>query len=67
MKHYLVFYAGLLYDEYDRVPWASQMPEGSYLYDSGTGHWFVLIPGGWTPINLCDVPPELRTYLLLIT
>lgn len=67
MKPILVFYAGLLYGEYDQYPPAREMPDGAYLYCHKLDTWYVAMHRGWTPINLSDVPKELRTYLLLLT
>lgn len=68
MGKFIVFYGQQVYGEYDKsTMWsrASNFPEGSYLRNP-MGDWYIRIGCGWTPINLCDIPPEVRVNCLLM-
>lgn len=62
-----VFYAGQLYGEFPFQEYYDQpmpMPDGAYvLYPRG--HWYIQIHGGLSPINLSDLPEEIKVYRLL--
>ena len=66
----IVFYAGLLYDEYPTWQRAATLPDGAYIFDTdkkGGGQWYIVNFASAMPINLCDVPKELRTWVLILT
>jgi len=71
LKTYTVFYASLLYGEYAIGEWpgAHSLPDGCYMLMSmqRSRDWYVKQHGSLTPIELSDVPLELRTLLLLLT
>lgn len=66
MKAYTVFYAGLLYGEYDSGGWPSShaLPDGCYLRMS-IG-WWHHTGGTFQPIGFEEVPNELRAMVLLM-
>ena len=62
------FYAGQLLGEYTRPKeflHVVQLPDGAY-YRSGIGAWYLKSHGTFTPINLCDIPNEVRVLCLLL-
>ena len=69
MNKVFVFYATLLYGEYDSflqfIPY-QDLPEGCYLYypkDRYKIYWYLK---DWTPVLPEDVPKELKTLVLLL-
>lgn len=63
------FYAGQIYDEWDRLTGGEvvDLPDGIYLYfqdDRQDRHWYMK---DLTPVLLEDVPKELRLLVLLLT
>jgi hypothetical protein len=68
MKAIKVFYAGLFYEDYDSWPGSWNLPNGAFLFDGRDRQdcWYH-INDHPTPINLADVPNELRTLILLLT
>ena len=72
MKTYNVFYAGLLYGQYDRDGWprSHSFPDGCYClmtFSDKSHAWYIHMGGGFTPINLADVPNEVRLLTILLT
>lgn len=63
---YLIFRKGLLIEETNR--WYSQDQEvGDYVLAQHSGAWYVVLPSRKPmPVNRCDVPKELKAYLLLM-
>ena len=67
MKHKnLVFLDGVLLAEYDEWPQAGRIPNGTYLLTK-QGDWYRKYRNNSSPINLCDVPKELRLAVVLMT
>ena len=67
MSHpnHTVFYGQQVYGEYpDALP-SMDLPDGCYL-QTKKPEWYIKIGGGFTPINLCDIPPEVRVNCLLL-
>lgn len=69
MRH--VFYAGQLYGSYPLQEWIQgslslEMPDGAYLLVTEGRRWYIRQWSGYTPINLCDVPIELRALCLIL-
>lgn len=64
-RRHTLFYAGLIYAEYELWPASIDVPDGAYMF-SRAGSWFIFQHGSFSGINLCDVPPELRTLCLLM-
>jgi hypothetical protein len=64
---YIVFYGQQVYGEYviATVPPASHLPDGAYML-APRERWYIVLSGGLTPINLCDIPPEVRLIYLLM-
>ena len=64
---HVVFYGQQVYGEYEiaSVPPASHLPDGAYML-APRGRWYLVLSGGLTPINLCDIPPEVRVNCLLL-
>ena len=68
----LLFYAGLLYEEFDHTPRTSELPneiyQGGILYFTqptrSDRQWYRC---DLTPMLLEDVPKELRASVLLLT
>lgn len=81
MSEVLVFYAGLLYREYNhdefrnaRYDWPQDLYNGAWIYvhiRSERHLRFGVSPGWWkadlTPVLIEDVPKELRTIVLLMS
>lgn len=68
MSKFIVFYGQQIYGEYDKPAiWtqANQFPDGAFLRNP-MGQWYLRLSGSWTPINLCDIPPEVRVNCLLL-
>lgn len=68
MKLVTVFYAGQLHEEADKWIPVHTIPDGAYVLNQNKAGatWYVIRYGGATPINLSDVPKELRLLLLII-
>lgn len=74
MKQMTLFYAGLLYDEYDTLealrPHLHTLPDGVYLYSrrwpdvNGDRRWF---NKDLIHIPIEEVPKELRVLVLLMS
>ena len=64
---HVVFYGQQVYGEYGiaTVPPASHLPDGAYML-APRGRWYRVLSGGLTPINLCDIPAEVRMNCLLL-
>lgn len=71
-NRYLVFYAGLLYEDYPAPPlperiwkpcWPRDLPDGAYILNPDN-EWF---RSDLTPVLLEEVPKELRALVLLLT
>lgn len=62
-----VFYAGLLYGEYEGHPIYADLPEGAYIATSWPGGQWYHKHHGVNLIMLEDVPKEVRTLALLLT
>lgn len=67
----LVFYAGLLYGEYDeggfrllRMQCSSELYNGGYVYSTKQRNWSRM---DGTPLLKDWVPPNLKAMLLLLT
>ena len=68
-----VFYAGLIYGEFDHFPKQHELP--NEVYQGGYVHglrWAIMGSTPWyrcdrTPVLLEDVPKELRTIVLLMS
>ena len=67
---YLVFYAGLLYEECDEaglrlipVQGSMEIYNGAYFYSKPEKRWFRM---DYTPLLDVDVPLNLKAMLLLI-
>lgn len=66
MKPITGFYAGKIYDEWDRLTVAElvDLPDDIYLYCRNPDQWYLK---DHTPVLLEDVPKELRLWVLLLT
>jgi hypothetical protein len=64
---WIVFYGQQVYGEYSltTIPPASHLPDGAYLRDP-KNRWYIILSGGLTPINLSDIPNEVRLNCLLM-
>lgn len=68
MRTYYVFYAGQLYGEfreYEDYRKLIDLPDGAYIR-SPYKSWYLQFHGAKTPINLCDIPNEVRVLCLLL-
>ena len=73
MKRITIFYAGLIYDEFD--DWSSvrphDLPDGAYILsvhgETKMPFWYIVRHAGANAISLEEVPKELRTLQLLLT
>lgn len=70
MRKCVVFYAGMVWGEYDSWPSSEDRPDGAFINympgDAGGRVWYV-IRGAWADVvDLDDVPKELRTICLLL-
>ena len=65
MAYCLAFYEGQLYAEYANWDYPSKVPNGAYLRFR-SGNWYRTYDGFLDPINLWDVPEELKPVLLLL-
>lgn len=65
MNKYIVFYGQQVYGEYDTHPRYADLPDGAYLR-SPKGVWYIMTHRGLTPINLSDIPNEVRLNCLLM-
>lgn len=48
---------------------SNQWPEGACCrtqQNNGTANWYVRQYNGVVPINLCDIPKEIKTLMLLM-
>ena len=66
---FIVFYGQQIYGEYDSATMYAlgpDLPDGCYMRRPQTNNWYLRLSGSWTPINLCDVPPEVRLNCLLM-
>lgn len=64
---FTVFYANLLYGQFDEDMRASDLPDGAYVLNA-IGRWFVLQSMQYHEIKPHEVPPQTRlTALLLCT
>lgn len=60
-----VFYAGKFYGEIQKGPQMLDIPDGAYIrYPSK--NWYKQFHGTKTPINLWDIPKEVRVNCLLL-
>lgn len=67
-RPYTLFYGQQVYGEYSKseMPKVHTFPEGCYMHNSWTNGWYVKLGGGFTPINLSDLPPEVKVNCLLL-
>lgn len=65
MSLYHVFYAGQLYGEYEKWRDLLYIPDGAYLR-TNRNFWYLQFHGHKSPINLCDIPNEVRVLCLLL-
>lgn len=67
MKRWTVFYANLLYGEFEEFP--KNMPEGAFIRakDDAGVLWYERKWYSYVPINACDVPPEVKVLALLLS
>jgi hypothetical protein len=68
MDKIMVFYGQQVYGEYtrDTAPPIRELPDGCYIWYPETPGWYILICRSLTPINLCDIPPEVKLNCLLL-
>lgn len=69
MNKYIVFYGQQVYGEYEKPAIWDQIhdfPDGCYLLNSSLKSWYIRLDGGFTRINLWDIPPEVRVNCLLL-
>lgn len=67
MANFTVFYGAQLYEELEEMPtwYVSELPDGCYiLYPSR--NWYLKQFNTLTPINICDLSNEVRTYCLIM-
>jgi len=66
MKRVIIFYAGLVYGDYDVCPRRADLPDGVFIYfkEAHEKQWFLK---DLTPVLLQDVPKELLLNVLLLT
>lgn len=62
---YHVFYAGQFYGEFGESQTLLDLPDGAYVRFP-SGNWYMQFHGTKTPINLCDIPNEVRVNCLLL-
>ena len=62
MINYTVFYGQQVYGEFDKFP--KDLPDGAYV--KTPKYWYIVLAGTMTPINLSDIPPEVRLNCLLM-
>ena len=68
MKRCTVFYGQQVHDEADGWLVAYNQPDGAYMrWQESTVVWYQHRFGGWVPINLSDLSPEVQLILLLMT
>lgn len=60
-----VFYAGQFYGEITPREALKGLPDGAYTRTSNNT-WYLQFHGTKTPINLCDIPNEVRVNCLLL-
>ncbi len=62
-----MFYGQQLYGTYSsNTPFqVTDLPDGAYA-KSYLGYWYLVLNNGLTPINLSDIPPEVRLNCLLM-
>lgn len=63
-----VFYAGGVYETYERLPLAEllTLPDGAYLYFRSTNSWKHLARNQLNTIPKDTVPKTLRAWMLLL-
>ena len=72
MSNLIVFYGQQVYGEYTKDEISARyirhepFPDGCYMRNPFTQQWYVHIGGGFTPINLSDIPKEVRVNCLLM-
>ena len=64
MKRFVVFYAGLLYDECDIFPPRWDYPDGVFIHDRRETQWYLL---DHTPYLEDQIPKHLKLSLLLLS
>ena len=65
MDAFHVFYAGQHYGEFKEYLSLMDLPDGAYIRFPST-HWYIQYHGTKLPINLCDVPNDVRVLCLLL-
>lgn len=65
MRTYYVFYAGQLYGEFEESKSLLDLPDGAYIRFPSK-NWYIQFHGTKSPINLCDIPNEVRVLCLLL-
>jgi hypothetical protein len=75
MKRCIVFYAGLIYGEYDywQTPSESELPDGAYISfchpmgnPKASRTWYVVTSAAAAVLHINEVPKELQTMVLLM-
>lgn len=61
----LVFHEGKLHSEEKTLWYSMELPHNSYVCNK-LDNWYVVRNAQARPINLCDVPKELRMQVLLL-
>lgn len=66
MKRWTVFYANLLYGEFDNFP--TDLPDGAFIRakDDAGEIWYERKWCSYVPINTCDLPSEVRVLTLIL-
>lgn len=65
MKACTVFWNRRIWKEDNYWINSRDCPDGAYMLQNSRT-WYVVMGRGFTPINLCDVPKELRLLALLL-
>lgn len=63
----LIFLNGALYCETEDLLRLSELPEGAYVFSIYTKNWYHVRFSGGVPINLSDVPKELRLLQMVLS
>lgn len=66
MNRWTVFYANMLYGEFDEFP--KDLPDGAFIRakDYKGVLWYERKWCSYVPLNECDLPAEVRTLTLLL-
>lgn len=70
MKACTVFHGGAIFAEADEWIKSGQLPNGAYIRTHvkwrRSSDWYVTRHGNVSPINLCDIPKEIKMIMLLL-